>query len=161
MEALTPLQERFVEEMDRDPTSAVQAYLRAGGKGEPGSSARQCAARLLADAGVSAALAAKRKARAERLGYSGDWVVMCLVEVVERCMTRRPVLDAEGAPTGEYRFDTAGANKALELLGKHYGIFEKHNAQKKELTHEDVAERKRQLKERGIDLDKFKALSDN
>ncbi len=32
-------------------------------------------------------------------------------------------LDAEGNPIGEYRYDGAVANKALELLGRHLGMF--------------------------------------
>jgi phage terminase small subunit len=33
-------------------------------------------------------------------------------------MQHAPVLDREGNPTGDYRFDAAGANRALELLGR-------------------------------------------
>jgi hypothetical protein len=33
------------------------------------------------------------------------------------------VLDKEGKPTGEYRYDGSVANRALELLGKQQGLF--------------------------------------
>jgi hypothetical protein len=33
-----------------------------------------------------------------------------------------PVLDSKGRPTGEYTFQASGANRALELLGKEYGM---------------------------------------
>jgi hypothetical protein len=33
------------------------------------------------------------------------------------------VLDRKGVPTGEYKFDSAGANRSLELLGKELGMF--------------------------------------
>lgn len=38
-------------------------------------------------------------------------------------MTAEPVLDREGEPTGEYRFDSSGAARGLELLGKHLQMF--------------------------------------
>lgn len=34
-------------------------------------------------------------------------------------------MDKEGNETGEYRFDSAGANRALELLGRHLGMWGK------------------------------------
>ena len=33
------------------------------------------------------------------------------------------VMDAEGNPIGEYRYNGAVANKSLELLGRHLGMF--------------------------------------
>jgi hypothetical protein len=45
-----------------------------------------------------------------------------MVEVFERCMQHKPVLDKDGNPTGEYRFDSAGAARALELMGKHKSV---------------------------------------
>ena len=51
------------------------------------------------------------------------WVETRLMEVAERCMQHRAVLDQRANPTGEYRFDSAGANRALELLGKRFKMF--------------------------------------
>jgi hypothetical protein len=44
-------------------------------------------------------------------------------------MTAEPVM-VMGEPTGEYKFDSAGANKATENLGKIIGVYEKDNKQK-------------------------------
>lgn len=33
------------------------------------------------------------------------------------------MLDSDGNPIGEYRYNGSVANKALELLGKHFGMF--------------------------------------
>lgn len=54
---------------------------------------------------------------------SKSWVIAKLVENVERAMQAQPVLDAQGAPTGEYEYQGNVANKALELLGRTQGIF--------------------------------------
>lgn len=52
-----------------------------------------------------------------------DWVIQKLVQNVNRSMQAEPVLDEEGNPTGIYRYAGNVANKALELLGKHLGMF--------------------------------------
>jgi phage terminase small subunit len=51
------------------------------------------------------------------------WVLTSLKAVAKRCMQAEPVLDSKGTPTGEYTFQASGANRALELLGKEYGMF--------------------------------------
>ncbi len=37
-------------------------------------------------------------------------------------MQHKPVLDKDGNPIGEYRFDAVGANRALDLIGKHKSL---------------------------------------
>jgi phage terminase small subunit len=59
------------------------------------------------------------------------WLNTRLRQMVERCMTAEPVYDKQGNPTGEYRFDSAGANKALDMLAKRIGFYEEDNKQKK------------------------------
>lgn len=61
---------------------------------------------------------------------SRDWWIQRQKEIVDRCMQVQPVLDKDGEPTGEYRFDAAGANKALDQLGRYLGVFEKDNEQR-------------------------------
>ena len=58
------------------------------------------------------------------------WVRNRFKMISDRCVQEVPVLDSEGMPTGEFRFDSAGANKATESLGKIVGAFEKDNEQK-------------------------------
>ena len=60
---------------------------------------------------------------AERAQINADWVLSNLVDVVERSLQRTPVLDRKGEPTGEYQFNAAGANRALELISLHIGMF--------------------------------------
>ena len=56
-------------------------------------------------------------------GLDREWVISRYMQVVERCMQAEPVLDKEGAPTGEYTFNASGANQALRALGDILGIF--------------------------------------
>lgn len=56
-------------------------------------------------------------------GVSRAWVISKLKEVADRCMQSQPVLDKLGRETGLYVFDSRGANRALELIGKHLRVF--------------------------------------
>lgn len=51
------------------------------------------------------------------------FVVSGLKENAMRCQQAIPVLDRDGDPIGEYKFDSAGSNRAYELLGKYLGAF--------------------------------------
>ena len=51
------------------------------------------------------------------------WVVSTLVSNVDRSMQAEPVLDKDGQRTGEYQYQGNVANRGLELIGKHLGMF--------------------------------------
>lgn len=61
-------------------------------------------------------------------GLDRGWVISRLMSVAERCMEAEPVMerDSDGSivATGKFKFDSAGANRALELLGKTMRMFE-------------------------------------
>ena len=59
----------------------------------------------------------------EKTSVSKAWVIAKLVENVERAMQAVPVLDRQGNPTGDYTYQGNVANRALELIGKEYGMF--------------------------------------
>lgn len=58
-----------------------------------------------------------------KTGLDREWVISRLMTVAERCMQAEPVLDKEGNPTGEYQFNSNGANQALKMLGDTMGLF--------------------------------------
>lgn len=59
----------------------------------------------------------------EKSGVDKAWVMAKLVKVVDMGMQAEPVIDNEGAATGEYKQNLAAANKALELIGKELMMF--------------------------------------
>ena len=71
--------------------------------------------------------------RKQKTDIKAEWVVRELVETVEKCREYHPVLDFKGKQVtvrnedGEmcavYEFNAKGATTALELLGKHLGMF--------------------------------------
>lgn len=71
---------------------------------------------------VKAAIAELEAEAIERGGITILQVLLDANTIKRRCMQAEPVRDSKGKPTGEYRFDSAGANKANEFLGKYLKI---------------------------------------
>jgi len=67
--------------------------------------------------------------KADHSGIGPDWIVMKWMELLDRCMQAEPVLDNEGNPTGEWKFDSRGANNVLENLAKYFGMFHKESSE--------------------------------
>jgi phage terminase small subunit len=120
--ALPPMQALFVREYLVD-LNGTHAHKRAGYKAKNDASAAAQASALLRKPNVSCAVAAGRAVRAEQLELDAYWVLKRLRDISDRAMKEEPVLDMKGKPTGEWKFDSGGANKAAELIGKHLGMF--------------------------------------
>lgn len=129
---LTDKQKAFVSEYLKD-FNGTQAAIRAG---YARNSANEQAARMLAKDSVSKIVAETLRKKANEAELSVEWVLKHLKMVAERSLQVIPVLEKVGGEivnTGEFKFDSAGANKSLELIGKHLKMFtEKH-----ELTGKD------------------------
>lgn len=122
---LTERQQRFVDEYLKD-LNATQAYIRAGYKvSEKVASA--AAIRMLGNVRVQEAIEARKQTRVERVELEQDWVVNELRKVAQKCL---PVEDDDGKPIAN--IVNVGV-KALELLGRHQGIF----IDKREITGKD------------------------
>lgn len=121
---LTARQMRFVDEYLKD-LNATQAAIRAGYKATTAVAAN--AARLLKNDKVQEAIEARKQTRLERVELEQDWVVNELRKVAQRCLT---VEDDDGKPIAN--IVNVGV-KALELLGRHQGIF----IDKREITGKD------------------------
>ena len=63
---------------------------------------------------------------AEEVQVDAKWVLKQLKSVADRCMTVEPVMvrgDDGMEESGEYKFDSSGANRSLELIGKTMKLF--------------------------------------
>jgi phage terminase small subunit len=103
----------------------TQAAIRAGYSKK---TAHVQASELLKNPKVLARIRELQKEQTERLAITSDWVVQQLVDVVKKSKEPEPVMkwDADKkqiVESGEYTFDSKGATKALELLGKHLGMY--------------------------------------
>lgn len=117
MANLTAQQELFCKEYIID-LNATQAAKRAGYSEK---TAQEQGSRLLSNVMVQERITELKSDREKRLQIDADWVLKQAVKVHERCMQAEPVI-VGGEPTGEYKFDSAGANKSLELVGKHVNV---------------------------------------
>ncbi|HEX9721498.1 MAG TPA: terminase small subunit [Ramlibacter sp.] len=126
---ITAKQLRFAEEYLID-LNATQAAIRAGYSKK---TAEQYGYQLLQKTSVQEAIASGRSKATEKAELSVAWVLDRLRTVAERCMQSEPVLGKRGeailveTPDGElapaFTFQAAPANRSLELLGKHLGMF--------------------------------------
>lgn len=138
---MTPKNIRFCDEYLID-LNATQAAIRAGYSKK---SAYSQGERLLKKADVKAFIKEKQSELSVKTGLTHEWVLNRFKEVSDRCMQAIPVMvfdpvekrmvqktevNSEGQVVGVFEFDSAGANKATELIGKHLGFFEKDNGQK-------------------------------
>jgi phage terminase small subunit len=116
---LTKKQNAFVKEYLID-LNATQAAIRAG---YSEATATEIGYENLTKPHIKVAVEEAMNKRSEKLEITAEYVLSSLKEVADRCMQAVPVLDKEGNNTGEYYFEHSGANKALELLGKHLKLF--------------------------------------
>ena len=126
--ALTPKQTRFCEEYLID-LNGTQAAVRAGYSPK---TANEQAARLLANVSIQQFVQSLQQKLSETIGVNTEWILNRFKDISDRCMTAVPVMEkVDGflVESGEYTFDSSGANKATEMLAKHLGFFEKDNSQ--------------------------------
>lgn len=105
--------------------SATQAAKDAGYSHE---SAHAIGPKLLEHVGVKAEIDKGIRSLTEMLGIGPEYVLGSLKAVAERCQQGTPVeewdpIAKEMVKTGEWKFEHAGANKALELIGKYQKLF--------------------------------------
>jgi phage terminase small subunit len=118
---LSPPQEIFCREYLVD-LNATRAYL-AVYAGAKESSAAESGSRLLRNVKVAARLQELMEERNERLAVNQDWVVTRLKRVAEQALVGVRTSRRGKGTQSLSRPDYAAATRALELLGKHVGLF--------------------------------------
>lgn len=116
---LTPKQKRFCEEYLVD-LNATQAAIRAGYSPK---TARIIACKLLAKDNITEIIQTRKEKLSKKTEVNQEYVIKSLHKIAERCMQAEQAKDKEGNPVGDYKFDSSGANKAIELIGKTFGQF--------------------------------------
>lgn len=130
MSELSGKHERFCQEYIID-YNGTQAAIRAG---YSETSAKQEASRLLKKEKILDRVKELQADQVKRLSISQDFVVLQLLDTYRCCREAAPVMEwdydaHELVETGRYQFDSKGALKALEMIGKHVGMFDKKFAQ--------------------------------
>lgn len=129
MADLTPKQRLFIAEYLIDK-NATQAAIRAGYSEK---TAQEQSSRLLSNVIIQEEINKHIEKQVKRVLITSDYVIDGIKEVAERCLQRVPVMVGRGEDrhqliddeTGEgvWQFDSGGANRAFELLGKHLKLF--------------------------------------
>jgi phage terminase small subunit len=117
-----PRHELFAQAIAKG-ASQRDAYKAAGYAVKSDKGADASASRLLTQANLQARIAELQTRAAEKTMLSKSWVIQRLMENVERAMQAILVLDANGNPTGQFKYEGNVANRALELLGKEQRMF--------------------------------------
>ena len=102
--------------------------------------AKQMGSENLSKPDIADLIAEMKEKRSTETAIDAAWVLRQAVKVHERCMQAEQVIDKEGGSTGEYKFEHSGANKALEIIGKHVGVqafLDKKESTVIEMTHEE------------------------
>lgn len=126
---MTDKLKRFCDEYLIDLNGAAAA-ARAG---YSESTAKQKAYELLHREDAKEYIASRKKEIEDQLGIDAFFVRKRFKEISDRCMTAEPVLIFDGenwVESGEYKFDSSGAVRATECLGKIIGVFKVDNEQK-------------------------------
>lgn len=124
---LTVNQQKFADYYLANGCNATQAYSDTYPKASV-ATAQQNGCKLLKQIYVHEYITKRQQELQEKTHVTQEYCIMNLKEVVERALQHKPVLEYDKATgqmreTGEYTFDSIGANKALELLGKTLGIY--------------------------------------
>ena len=126
--SLTAKQEAFCLEYIID-LNATQAAIRAGYSSK---TAQQVGSENLSKPVIAEKITELKAERSEKLTIDAEWVLLSAKKVFDRCMQYEQLTNRDGSPvmveieTGEmcaaYKFDSTGANKALDTMGKHVSV---------------------------------------
>lgn len=121
---LTDKQKRFADEY-LICLNATQAAITAGYSEK---TAQEQGSRLLSNVMVSAYIKERQQELSKKTELSQEWVLEKLKECVSKSMQEEEIKkwdyeDRCMVGTGEYIYDSRGATRALELIGKHLGMF--------------------------------------
>lgn len=122
-EGLTPKQAKFVMHYIED-FNATKAAKSAGYSKK---TAQRMGSENLSKPLIKEAIEQELSYRARATRLSSQYIVNNLMNNVARCSQAEPVMfrnsDGEMEESGEWKFDSSGMNKALDLLGKHLGMY--------------------------------------
>lgn len=154
-------QKRFIEEYLID-LNATKAAIRAGYSKD---TAKEIGYENLTKPHIQEAIAKAQNKRSERTQLTQDEVIADLRELRDICMGRKSVVltdivknaqegSVNAVDSPVFVFEPTSANKALELLGKHLGMF----SQKVEVSGDLHIEQRAELNLSGLSIDELEQL---
>ena len=118
-----PRHEQFAQ-LVASGKSATQSYISAGySKAGAHASAHRLRQNAVVQARVEELQKAVSQVAVTRAAVDRSYVLAGLKENFERAMQHEPVRNTKGKETGTYAYNGQVANRALELIGKELGMF--------------------------------------
>jgi phage terminase small subunit len=128
---LTLLQQRFVNAIiaqGEEHRNGKEAARIAGYKGDD-NTLTAIASQNLSKLNIIAAIEAAEQSAATAAGATAEWIKEQLIKLAEQSLKVQTIVDKDG--NVKELQDSAGASRALELLGRAAGIFEADNKQQR------------------------------
>lgn len=125
---LTAKRQKFCDNiLDHPDWSQSKCYREAGFAGNSETCSVE-SSKLLKNPSVSAYLEQRRKEIEDRTTVNVEYIIENAKSVLEKSLQQVPVMEYDyeeqrKIPTGEYVFDSKGANGALKILGDVIGAF--------------------------------------
>ncbi len=124
---LTLKRRRFVDYYLENPNNQAEAYRKAGYSGDD-NTCRVEASKLLKNPNIIAYIELKQKELSDKTSVTREYIIEKAKKVLEMSLQEVPVMrfnydTKELEETGEYQFDSKGANGALKILGDTIGAF--------------------------------------
>lgn len=121
---LTPKQRKFKAEYLKDP-NATKAAIKAGYSKK---SAHSIGSENLQKPEIRDALEAAIQKVEDDAGVNKAFWLEAIKDVLQKCRQAEPVMEfnyvtKQLEPTGEWKFDSAGANAALRMIGQFLALF--------------------------------------
>jgi phage terminase small subunit len=126
---LKPKHQCFILEYLKNNFNGGLAYSVAYNREKTDNTCYVNAYRLLRNTKIQKALAYKMRLKTNDAELSIEWVLKRLKLIVDRCLQEvKPIMfynkeTKEYEETGEFQFNSMGANKALDSIGKYFNMF--------------------------------------
>ncbi len=125
---LTPQQEKFCREYVLNGCKQKKAAISAGYS--PKTASAQ-ASRLLTNVNILSRVHAIQIEELKKASITPEFVMLQYLEIYNRCMQNKPVMEWDYSEhklveTGEYAFDSKGANEALKKMGEYLAMFKQN-----------------------------------
>lgn len=118
-----PRHEKFCLNVAVQKMESSKAYMEAGFENKSLRSSGQHASTLKRRLDISNRISELLKLEGEHDRQTRESLVAKHMEVGNRCLQKIPVRDGAGNPIGVWKFDSTGANRAFELVGKLQNLF--------------------------------------
>ena len=129
---LTPKQEAFIQEYMKNGGNQSAAYRHAyNAENMKEQVINNKASLLFAKGYIKVRLDFLQKELAKENKMSKEWVLEQLKNIISKSSQNEMVIDKNGGNSGEYKYDSAGVNKALDTVSKMMGYYA---TEKKEVT---------------------------